>query len=108
MYTRQLNAVISALQTFGADNVEGITVGNEVILDAFTANKSAGQKAGEAAVLANVKTTKAKISALNLSKQLPVGTGDSGSMITTVKPNPVTPLNRVLTQNCFSSRWRKA
>lgn len=34
VYERQLSNIIDVLEKYGADNVLGVTVGNEVVLDA--------------------------------------------------------------------------
>jgi hypothetical protein len=59
----------------------------EYILNAFNGANSASaatraQAAAQRVVIANIATTRAAITALNLSKTLPIGTADAGSMIT--------------------------
>ncbi|KAF8340607.1 glycoside hydrolase superfamily [Cantharellus anzutake] len=87
VYQRQKNATQSALQTFGGDKVLGLTVGNEVILNACTQagqtnpNDTAGIQAAE---LLKTKVTdiKSMLSGISLSK-IPVGTADAGSYFNT-------------------------
>lgn len=80
VYTRQRDAIKEAIQTYGTDHIEGITVGNEVILNAVTdantddPNGSAGNAAGEKLV-AWIKDTKSMLS--DLGVDIPVGNSDA-------------------------------
>nr|XP_031858562.1 uncharacterized protein CI109_006085 [Kwoniella shandongensis]KAA5525634.1 hypothetical protein CI109_006085 [Kwoniella shandongensis] len=82
-YTSQLDAVTDALKTYGTDHVSGITVGNEYILntagtDSLTSSAyiSAVQEITDK--ITEVNTT---IQGLGLSKTLPIGTSDAGSIL---------------------------
>ncbi|KAI6025910.1 glycoside hydrolase family 17 protein [Pisolithus orientalis] len=81
-YERQKGEIQTALQTYGADHVLGVTVGNEFILDYITQagqtdpNGSAGQAAA-AILIPFINDTRAMLSEMGLN--LPVGTADAGS-----------------------------
>ncbi|KAI6108021.1 glycoside hydrolase family 17 protein [Pisolithus sp. B1] len=81
-YERQKGEIQTALQTYGADNVLGITVGNEFILDYITQagqtdpNGSAGNEAA-AMLIPWINDTRSMLSEMGLN--LPVGTADAGS-----------------------------
>jgi len=81
-YQRQKTALQQALQTYGTDNVLGITVGNEFMLNYITENKAtnANGTVGLAAS-AVLKTRIADIRQMltSMSITLPVGTADAGS-----------------------------
>lgn len=82
-YERQRDTIKEALQTYGADHVAGITVGNEFILNYVTEhggspNDATGNTAG-AMLVANIKDTKSMVQALNLDKDIPIGNSDAGS-----------------------------
>ncbi|KDQ19326.1 glycoside hydrolase family 17 protein [Botryobasidium botryosum FD-172 SS1] len=85
-YTRQRDAIKQALQTYGADHVAGVTVGNEYMLNAVGDAGSATGAAGVTAA-AYLKTRiddfRATLKALNLPKTIPVGTADAGSYFNT-------------------------
>lgn len=49
VYQRQMDAVVQAIQTYGADHVAGITVGNEYLLNSYGANGSPTDARGVAA-----------------------------------------------------------
>ncbi|KAF9243455.1 glycoside hydrolase family 17 protein [Melanogaster broomeanus] len=87
-YDRQKAEIMLALQTYGAEHVAGVTVGNEFILDYVTQegetdpNGPAGQTA--AAVLVPwIQDTRTMLSSLNLGKTIPVGNADAGSYFNT-------------------------
>ncbi|KAF8915330.1 glycoside hydrolase family 17 protein [Mucidula mucida] len=80
-YERQRDTIKEALQTYGADNVAGITVGNEFVLNYVTEhgggpNDATGNEAG-ALLVANIKDTRSMLSDLNLD--IEVGNSDAGS-----------------------------
>ena len=81
-FLRQKTALQQALQTYGTDNVLGITVGNEFMLNCITEHKatSANSTVGLAAS-AVLKTRVADIRQMltSMSITLPVGTSDAGS-----------------------------
>ncbi|KAJ3564840.1 hypothetical protein NP233_g8028 [Leucocoprinus birnbaumii] len=84
VYQRQRDAIQQALQTYGADNVAGITVGNEFMLNYLTAHSSkdpestVGQQ-GAAILKADIDDTKQMIQNLKLSKTIEIGNSDAGS-----------------------------
>ncbi|WVF68708.1 hypothetical protein IAT40_003480 [Kwoniella sp. CBS 6097] len=82
-YKAQVEAVEAALKTYGTDHVSGITVGNEYIL-----NTAGTDSTTSATYLASVKVIADKIQEVNttiqglgLSKTLPIGTSDAGSVM---------------------------
>ncbi|KAF9223715.1 glycoside hydrolase family 17 protein [Gyrodon lividus] len=87
-YQRQKGEIMSALQTYGAEHVAGVTVGNEFILDYITEagqsdpNGSAGQQAA-AMLIPWIQDTRTMLSSLNLGKTIPVGNADAGSYFNT-------------------------
>jgi exo-beta-1,3-glucanase (GH17 family) len=87
-YERQRGEIQTALQTYGASNVLGVTVGNEFILDYITEagqtdpNGSAGQQAA-AMLIPWIQDTRSMLASLNLGKTLPVGNADAGSYFNT-------------------------
>jgi len=87
-YTRQRQAIVDAINTYGTDHIEGITVGNEFMLDYLNANgatdpNSAVGNQGAAILIANIKDTISTISAMKLSKHIPVGNSDAGAYFNT-------------------------
>lgn len=72
IYDRGASEVITAIQKYGTDKIEGVTVGNEYLLNG-------GSVTTLVAKMADFRT---KLQALSLSKILPVGTGDAGGQIT--------------------------
>ncbi|KAJ9475808.1 putative family 17 glucosidase SCW10 [Pseudozyma hubeiensis] len=70
---RQIDNVVDAIKTYGVDNIDGITVGNEFLLNGGS----------ETTLLGYISTVNTTINALGLSKYIPIGTADAGSMITT-------------------------
>ncbi|KAL7420504.1 hypothetical protein Q5752_004454 [Cryptotrichosporon argae] len=81
-FADQVTAITAALKTYGADNVEGILVGNEYILDAAGSVTSGTTYDAAVDFIANktqyVNTT---IQALSLGKDIPIGTADAGSVM---------------------------
>ncbi|KAJ7129381.1 glycoside hydrolase superfamily [Mycena epipterygia] len=87
-YVRQRDLIKDALTTYGADNVAGVTVGNEFILNYLTDNGGAQQdpnsavgNTGAALLLSNITDTISMISGMGLS--IPVGNADAGSYFST-------------------------
>ncbi|KAJ7653486.1 glycoside hydrolase family 17 protein [Mycena rosella] len=87
-YVRQRDLIKNALQTYGADHVAGVTVGNEFILDYLGDNGGTTQdpngpvgNAGAALLLPNITDTISMISGLGLN--IPVGNADAGSYFNT-------------------------
>ncbi|EAL17237.1 hypothetical protein CNBN0640 [Cryptococcus deneoformans B-3501A] len=82
-YENQLEAVVDALQTYGVDMVEGITVGNEYILNTAGSDSttSSAYKSALATIADKITEVNSTIQALGLSKQLPIGTSDAGAVM---------------------------
>ncbi|EJU05045.1 glycoside hydrolase [Dacryopinax primogenitus] len=86
-YEEQKQKVLDAITTYGVDHVEGVAVGNEFILNNLTdlnlsdPNSTAGISAADY-LISLMADTRQSIQALGLSKTIPVGTADAGSMIT--------------------------
>ncbi|KZT52945.1 glycoside hydrolase family 17 protein [Calocera cornea HHB12733] len=86
-YTEQKEKVLDALTTYGADKVLGVAVGNEFILNNLTAlnlndpNSTQGIQAADY-LISLMADTRQSIASLGLSKTIPVGTADAGSMLT--------------------------
>jgi len=83
-YTRQRDAIMAAIQTYGVDNIAGITVGNEFMLNYLNANggtvpNSDIGNAGAALLIPNITDTRQMLASLNLPKTIPVGNADAGS-----------------------------
>ncbi|GAW00177.1 glycoside hydrolase family 17 protein [Lentinula edodes] len=81
-YERQALVIEDALTTYGTDNIIGVTVGNEFILDylddngATDPNSDTGNTGAEI-LLGFINDTKTMLS--NMSISLPVGNADAGS-----------------------------
>jgi exo-beta-1,3-glucanase (GH17 family) len=73
VYNRQVSEVQAAIKTYGVDNIEGITVGNEFLLNGGS----------ETELIAKMAAMRSLLKGMNLPKTLPVGTADAGSMVTT-------------------------
>ncbi|KAI0044169.1 glycoside hydrolase family 17 protein [Auriscalpium vulgare] len=87
-YTRQRDTIIAAIQTYGTDNIAGVTVGNEFMLNYLNANgaqdpNSAVGNTGAQLLIADIQDTVSAIQALNLNKHIPVGTADAGAYFNT-------------------------
>lgn len=88
-YQRQKQDTQSALQKFGENNVLGLTVGNEIILDACqnvsstNPNDTVGIQAAQL-LKTKVDDVRSMLSNMSLSKKIPVGTSDAGSYFNTV------------------------
>lgn len=85
-YTRQRDEINSALQTFGTDHVEGVTVGNEFMLNYLNANgngvsdpNSDVGNQGAQILISKISDTRTSLKGLNLGKTLQVGTADAGA-----------------------------
>ncbi|PWN91767.1 glycoside hydrolase [Acaromyces ingoldii] len=72
-YQRQVSELTSAIKQYGVDHVDGVTVGNEYLLNG-------GSETDLISKMADMRTT---LKGLNLPKTIPVGTADAGSMVTT-------------------------
>lgn len=78
IYARQLQTTMDVLSKFKPTNVLGITVGNEILLQAQSGGGSVTQALAD--VTANIRSVKAAVAQMGLS--IPVGSGDAGSMLT--------------------------
>ncbi|KAH7926375.1 glycoside hydrolase family 17 protein [Leucogyrophana mollusca] len=87
-YQRQKGEIQTAIQNYGVNNVAGITVGNEFILDYVTdqgqsdPNGSAGDAAAQQ-LIPYIQDTRTMIQSMNLGKTIPVGNADAGSYFNT-------------------------
>ncbi|KAK8858895.1 hypothetical protein IAR55_003126 [Kwoniella newhampshirensis] len=84
-YTTQLEAVTDALKTYGTDHVSGVTVGNEYILNTAgtTSTTSSAYISSVGEITDKIAEVNTTIQGLNLSKTLPIGTSDAGSIMST-------------------------
>ncbi|OCF56932.1 glucan 1,3-beta-glucosidase [Kwoniella mangroviensis CBS 10435] len=82
-YNDQVKAVEDALKAYGTDHVSGITVGNEYILNTAGTDSTTSSIYLSASKTITDKITEVKsaIAGLGLSKTLPVGTSDAGSVM---------------------------
>ncbi|PCH39399.1 glycoside hydrolase family 17 protein [Wolfiporia cocos MD-104 SS10] len=86
-YERQRDEIMDALKTYGTDQVGGVTVGNEFILDYLGANgggddpNSAVGDEGAAILISNLTDTKNVLKEAGYA--LPVGTSDAGAYFNT-------------------------
>ncbi|KAF9534781.1 glycoside hydrolase family 17 protein [Crepidotus variabilis] len=84
-YTRQRDAVLDAIKTYGTKNIAGITVGNEFILNYLTdrgastsdGNSATGEEAAKI-LIPKIQDTRDKLNALNLDKTIPIGNSEAG------------------------------
>jgi exo-beta-1,3-glucanase (GH17 family) len=88
-YDRQRDLIKSAVQTYGPDNIGGITVGNEYMLNYLNLNSAtdpngAVGNTGAASLIADINDTRSMLSGLSLSKTIPVGTADAGAYFNTM------------------------
>jgi exo-beta-1,3-glucanase (GH17 family) len=88
-YNRQRDLIKEAIQTFGTDHIDGVTVGNEFMLNYLNANgatdpNSAIGNQGAALLKADIDDTRTMINGMSLSKHIPVGTSDAGSYFNTL------------------------
>lgn len=81
-YTEQTNAILDAFQTYGVDHVDGLAVGNEYLLNQGNSAPSGSKYLSDVKkLLSYVTEVKTKVQGLSLSKTVPVGTGDAGSLM---------------------------
>jgi exo-beta-1,3-glucanase (GH17 family) len=88
-YDRQRDVIKDVLQTFGTNNIGGLTVGNEFMLNYLTANganepNSAVGDQGAALLKADIDDTRSMVSAMNLPTHVPIGTADAGAFFNTL------------------------
>ncbi|GAA5878787.1 hypothetical protein JCM1840_007246 [Sporobolomyces johnsonii] len=74
---QQQQWIIDAINIYGTDHISGVTIGNEYVLD------SVDQVAAAQYLVTEMASFRTQLDALNLSKKLPVGTADAGSVFTT-------------------------
>ncbi|KAI8450226.1 glycoside hydrolase superfamily [Phakopsora pachyrhizi] len=73
IYTRQLDALTSAIEKHGTHHIAGITVGNEFLLAAY----QAGVLSAQSKLLKYVNQTRRNIGMMKLDKIIPIGTSDA-------------------------------
>jgi exo-beta-1,3-glucanase (GH17 family) len=82
IWERQRADTLAIIQEYGVDHISGITVGNEFLL-----NQANGAATAPAAAVRSITTKVAQfkqdLAGLSLSKTVPVGTADAGSMVST-------------------------
>lgn len=88
-YDRQRDVIKSTLQTYGATNVGGITVGNEYMLNYLTDHASSDPNSavgntGAQALIADITDTRAMLKSISLDGKVPVGNSDAGSYFNTL------------------------
>jgi len=85
-YTRQRDTLREAIETYGTDHIEGITVGNEFMLnylDGLTDPNSVTGAEGAALLIADIQDTRDMLASMNLPKTILVGNSDAGSYFNT-------------------------
>ncbi|GAA6028679.1 hypothetical protein JCM8097_007343 [Rhodosporidiobolus ruineniae] len=78
---QQQQDILDALKAYGADHVSGVTIGNEYILNA--PNRDETTATAVTTIKTQITDFKTNLAALNLGKDIPVGTADAGSIYTT-------------------------
>lgn len=68
------------MDQYGVDNILGVTVGNEYLLQA--ASGTGGVATAQTYLISKIEEVRTMIAAKNYAKTIPVGTADAGSMIT--------------------------
>ncbi|KAG8816589.1 hypothetical protein FRC18_000918, partial [Serendipita sp. 400] len=81
-YERQRDEAFAVLDEYGVDNILGITVGNEYLLQTFTATP-ASLSTAETYLISKIEDVRTMLSSKNYGKTIPVGSADAGSQITT-------------------------
>lgn len=76
IWERQRDDTLAIIQKYGVDHISGITVGNEFLLN------TNGAASSYTSIRQKVAEFKSELAKLSLSKTIPVGTADAGSMIT--------------------------
>ncbi|KAG5646979.1 hypothetical protein DXG03_001702 [Asterophora parasitica] len=85
-YQRQRDVIKAAIQTYGTNNIGGVTVGNEFMLNYLNANggtvpDSPIGNQGAQILINDIQDTRSMLSSINVN--LPVGTSDAGSYFNT-------------------------
>jgi len=79
---------VDAIKTYGTDNIAGVTVGNEFMLDYLNANGATepngtvAQK-GAQILIPFIQDMSSTIKSMNLNKHIPVGNSEAGSYFNT-------------------------
>lgn len=87
--TAQMADIKQAIEDYGTDHIEGITVGNEFLLNNLTATgvtastTSAGYTPGVDYLRSHIVSMNDTIKGMSLSKHLPIGVSDAGSLLNT-------------------------
>ena len=71
-YERQHASALWTLSQYGVDNVDGVTVGNEVLFNKWIS---------EAELVTRISTVRSEVNSMGFSKTIPVGTSDLGANI---------------------------
>jgi exo-beta-1,3-glucanase (GH17 family) len=79
-YTRQRDQLFQVLDQYGLDNVLGITVGNEYLLDSN--GDPTTLATAQTYLLSKITDVRTVLAGKNYNKTIPVGSADAGSMIT--------------------------
>jgi len=79
---------VSAIKTYGTDNIGGVTVGNEFMLNYLNANagtdpNGAVGQAGAKILIPMIQDMATTLKSMNLNKHIPVGNSDAGSYFNT-------------------------
>jgi exo-beta-1,3-glucanase (GH17 family) len=87
-YARQRDLLKSVIQTYGTANIDGMTVGNEFMLDYVTAAGTQDPNDAIASVGATmlkgfIDDSRAMLAGMNLDKNIPVGNADAGAYFNT-------------------------
>ncbi|TXT08828.1 hypothetical protein VHUM_02956 [Vanrija humicola] len=89
-FNDQLKAITSAISTYGEEYIEGLAVGNEFILNEVgSVNTGAAYTTAIASLKTNIDTVNKTITAMNLKKHIPIGTGDAGSVMSLALANDI-------------------
>ncbi|KAL1405860.1 hypothetical protein Q8F55_007538 [Vanrija albida] len=86
----QLKAITNAITTYGEDNIDGIAVGNEYLLNQVgSVNTGGAYTTAVASLKTRINTVNQTITAMNLKKHIPIGTGDAGSVMSVALANDI-------------------
>lgn len=80
-YTRQRDQLFAVLDQYGTDNILGITVGNEYLLQAYTADPNS-LAAAQTYLISKIADVRSVLATKNYPKTIPVGSADAGSQVT--------------------------
>ncbi|CAG8671531.1 16683_t:CDS:2, partial [Acaulospora colombiana] len=79
-YERQRDQAFDVLDKYGVDNILGITVGNEYLLQ--TSSGGGSVTTAETYLISKINEVRTMLQAKNYAKTIPVGSADAGSQIT--------------------------